>query len=224
MPVLPSSSVKPVTPLPSQPWLVKHGRAVLVALAAGGAAALLIVAVVTNLGKARARAWEQLSMAQAQSAQGQKEEALKTLDGLLASQRTGSVAVQSLMTRSEILIALKKDGALAAAEGALRQADRPEYKALALANLAYVLEETGDRRGAAARYTQFIQDHPDHFLTARAYVQLGRLQAAEGLWSDAQATFEKLMTLYPSSLWARDAKTALEDVKAHLPAPAPRKP
>src|SRR5262249_339337 len=106
-----------------------------------------------------------------------------------------------------------------AAREALRQAPSEEYRALASSSIAYILEETGHLDQAADAYAGFIRDFPDHFLTARAYAQLGRLQASLGRAKEAPATLEKLISLSPATIWARDAKVALE---ALIGPPAPR--
>ncbi len=201
-------------PILKEPWLVRHWQQVLLAFAAASLAGILASLVVANLGKAEERGWEQLSYVMSQMSQGQKPEALKTLDTLLSSQRSGPVAVNGFLLRSDILLSEgKKDEALAASREALRQAASPEYKALASASVCYVLEEDGKTSEAADAYGRFIKDFPDHFLTPRACAQQGRLLFSLGRLAEAKEVLEKLITLYPSTIWAGDAKAALEGMK-----------
>lgn len=218
MPATSSIPVKRPVPAPATPWLLRHWQQVLLALAVGATAAVLASVVENQLQKARERSWEQLSYALANASQGNRAEALKTLDALLDSQRSGPLAVQAFMMKSDLLSADgKKDEALAAAKEAVRQAASPEYKALASIRLAWALEESGKAAEASAEYAQFIKTFPDHFLTGRAYAQMGRLQLLQGRWTEAKSTFEKVVTLYPSTIWAQEAKASLEEIKKQVP-------
>jgi tetratricopeptide (TPR) repeat protein len=199
--------------VPDDPWIVRHWQQVLLALAVGLTAVLLTALVSSRLQKAEEQAWEQLSYAMAQAAQGQRTGALSTLDNVLSIRRSGAPAVQALLLKSEVLLAEgKKDDALAAAREALRQAPSDEYKALSEMSLAYTLDQTGSADKALEEYLNFIAQNPDHFMVPRAHYQVGRLRAAKGEYAQAKETFEKLITLYPATVWARDAKAALEAI------------
>jgi TolA-binding protein len=187
-------------------------------LAVAAVAGVLGSVVAAKLRNARDRAWEQVSFAMSNLAQGNRDEALKTIDALLAAQKSGPVAVQGLLMKTDILSAQgKKADAAAVAREALRQADSPEYKAIAQARVAWALEEAGKPADAAQEYDKFLKTYPDHFLAGRAYAQLGRLQLLLGRPAEAKVTLEKLVTLYPSTVWARDAKDALEELKKLAP-------
>jgi tetratricopeptide (TPR) repeat protein len=202
---------------PVSPWIVRHGQQVLLALAAAVAAVLIATFVVTRLQEAGQRAWEQLSYAESLAAQGRVPDAAKTIDSLLASRRTGPETVQALLLKSDLRLREgKKDEALAAAREALRQAVSTEYKSLASLSVARALEENGRPAEAGDAYGKFIKDFPDHFLVPRAYAQRARLMVSLGRLPEARVDFEKLITLYPSTLWAADAKKSLEDLKVSI--------
>jgi tetratricopeptide (TPR) repeat protein len=188
------------------------------AFAAAVAAVLVTTFVVTRLQETERRAWEQLSYAQSLAAQGRNQDAAKTVDALLATRRTGTETVQALLLKSDLLLReRKKDEALAAAREALRQAVSTEYKSLSSLSVARALEEDGRAAEACDAYGRFVKEFPDHFLVPRAYAQQARLMASLGRLPEARANWEKLITLYPSSLWAADAKESLEDLKPPSP-------
>jgi tetratricopeptide (TPR) repeat protein len=199
---------------PVAPWLVRHGQQALLALAAAVVAVLVTTFVVSRLQEAEQRAWEQVSYAESLAAQGHNSDAAKTLDAFLATRRTGPETVQALLLKSDLCLREgKKDDGLAAAREALRQAVSTEYKSLASLSVARALEEDGRPAEACDAYGRFVKDFPDHFLVPRAYAQQARLMVSLGRFPEARGNLEKLITLYPSSLWAADAKESLEDLK-----------
>lgn len=212
-------TMTPKTPLrnnarpaaPAEPWIVRHWQQVLLALGVALAAVLLTAVVTSRLKRAELASWERISLSLSQAAEGRRAEALATLDAALAAKRSGPPAVQALLIKSDLLLADgKKDEALAAAREARRQASSKEYVALTSISLAYALDQSGNPALAAEEYERFINENPDHFIVPRASFQLARLKADQGDIPAARAAYEKLVTLYPSTIWARDAKEALE--------------
>lgn len=195
-------------------WIVSHWQQMGLILSALAVAGVLGFFVRYNLQKLKERAWEQLSYAQGQASHGQRAEALQTLSVLLASNRSGVLAVQAHLLKTDLLrMDGKTEDAIAAAREALRQANSPEYKALALSALAVALEQAQKWQEAEDAYQNFLKDFPEHFLSARMYESLGRVQMAQQKWSDAQGTLERLITLYPSTPWARNAQDLLTQAK-----------
>lgn len=200
--------------VPSTPWIVRHWQQALLALGAVIVAVLLTVWVTSRLTSSRERGWESLSMAMNQVAQGHSDQAAKILDSLLGSQRSGPLAVQALLMKGDLLSAQGKTAeALASVREAQRQAVSPEYKALVSIALGNALERAGQSAQAAEQYAAFIAEFPDHFLVPRAYSELARIQAVSGKAPEARATYEKLITLYPATVWAQNAKAALESLR-----------
>lgn len=201
-------------------WLVSHWQQVLTALAAAAVAGALTIFVAHNLRKLRAIAWEQLSSAQTLAARGDRAQALQIVNQLLASARSGSLVTQAHLFKGDVLLLdQKKAEALTAYQEALRQAPNEEMQALAEAGVATAQEQLGQWAGAEETYHRFIKTFPEHFLTARIYESLGRVQMIQNKWSEAQSTLERLITLYPTSAWARSAQDTLGAVKAQLGKP-----
>jgi tetratricopeptide (TPR) repeat protein len=204
-------------------WLVRHRQQVGLALLALLAAGALGGFITFNLRRLRHLAWEQLSAAQAMATHGQRAQALQTVDQLLAAHRSGTIACQAHLFRADVLLLENRtDDALAAYREARRQAGVPELTSLAAAGEAAALEQARRWPEAEESHRAFIRDFPEHFLTARAYQSLGRLQMIQEKWTDAQATLERLVTLYPTTVWAKTAQEYLAVVKPHTAEPARR--
>jgi tetratricopeptide (TPR) repeat protein len=200
--------------IPKVPWVVRHAQQILVALGAAAVVLVLGAYVVSKLRQADSLAWERLSAARAQSLSGRRDEALKAINTLLGSRRSGPVAVQSSILKSEILIADgKPSDALLVAQQALRRSASPEYRSLAMVNLEYVQEENGDREGALNTCESFLKTFPDHYLVPRIQGVKGRLLFSLNRFAEAKETLENLVTLFPSTSWSEAAKSVL----SHLP-------
>jgi len=202
-------------------WVVSHWQQVglgFVALATAGA---LTALVIQNLRKLQERNWDQLGQAQALASNGQRDQALQMANGILTNVRSGALASQAYMLQGDLLIQSGKPAdALASYQSAVTQAETPELKALAVAGQSAALEESQKWPEAAAAYAQFIKDYPEHFLTPRAYLSLGRSQLQTNKPAEAQATLERLVTLYPTTTWAKDAQALLNSLRG-APPPKP---
>jgi tetratricopeptide (TPR) repeat protein len=191
-------------------WLDTHRHQVLLGLTVVLVGGGMIAAIAFSLVGLRARVLDQFAAARSQAMAGKNVEALEALNKLLESQKTGVIAVQALLTKGDLLTAQGRyDDAVAAFEQALRQADRPAYRALAVANIAQAREDGGKLQEAETLYQQFLKDFPDHFLTARMYLALGRVQQMQGKAAEGRATWERLVTLYPATTWGQLAQARL---------------
>ncbi len=200
-------------------WLTTHraqiGLAVGVAVLAGGLAA----AIVANRKKLSDAGILQLTAARFKANQGQLNEAYQNIDDVLKTQRTNPVAMQGFVLKGELLFQEKKfdEAEKNYAEG-LRQATAPDYQALMRAGRAAALVELKKFPEAAAEYESLTKDFSGHYLVPRWMMETGRLHGVQSQWAQAQAVFERLLTLYPKSPWAAEAQSNLAFVKSQLPA------
>jgi hypothetical protein len=196
------------------PWLLRHGKQVLLGLGVVALASLLIGWVFHNLQAVRRLAWDQLSSAQTLFSQGKISEATQAVDQILASHRSGSLAIHAHLLKGDMALqGEKKDQAIPAYEAALGQSATPELRAVALGALAAAHEELQKWPEAEKLHTQFTVEFPDHFLTPRTHLGISRLQMAQQKWVEAQSTLERLITLYPSTPWAQEAQELLPQTK-----------
>lgn len=203
-------------------WLVRHRAQLGLAFGLFVLGGLLTVAIVFNRRKLMEGGILQLSAARFQASKGQMKEALQSIDEVLRVQRTNPVAMQAYILKGEMLMQERKfdDAAKNYQEGA-RQASLPAYKALMVVGQASAAVEQQKFPEALTLYEKFIHDYPDHYLVPRSYMEKGRLHSVQKQWKDAQASYERLLTLYPKSPWAPEAQANLAAVKAQLPSEPP---
>lgn len=200
-------------------WLMMHraqlGLAFGVAVLAGG----LAVAIVANRKKLTDAGILQLTAARYKANQGQMSEAYQNIDDVLKTQRTNPVAMQAFILKGELLFQEKKfeEAEKNYAEG-LSQSTQPDYQALMRAGRAASLVELKKFPEAATEYEGLIRDFSGHYLVPRWMMETGRLHGVQSQWAQAQAVFERLLTLYPKSSWAAEAQANLDFVKSQLPA------
>ncbi|MGQ0643887.1 MAG: tetratricopeptide repeat protein [Elusimicrobiota bacterium] len=219
---LPSRSV----PAPSRfdaalRWLTAHWRQVALGLGVLALAALLGSVVAFNLGRLRARAWDQFAGAQNLAAQGKTAEALQAVDQVLSSQRSGSLAAQAKLLQGTLLQSEGKHAEAASAYAeASRLAPSPELRALSFLGEAQAREQAENYEAAAAAYEQFLKTFPDHFLAPRAWAALGRVHMTLRQWDKAQSAFESLVSRHSDTPWAQEAQEYLSVVKKNASVPA----
>ncbi|MBI4396890.1 MAG: tetratricopeptide repeat protein, partial [Elusimicrobia bacterium] len=177
-------------------------------------AGVLAILVIRNLKILRHRSWEQLAQAQVLASRGQGPQALQSVQELINSSRSGKILVLAYLLKGDLLLSEgKNEDAISAYQSASREAGIPEYKALALAGLAAAHEQAGNWPEAEIRYQQFIKEFPEHFLAGRIQEALGRVYMAQQKWTDAQSALERLVTLYPTTVWAQNAQDLLSQIK-----------
>ncbi|HOW28482.1 MAG TPA: tetratricopeptide repeat protein [Elusimicrobiota bacterium] len=195
-------------------WAVRHWQQVLLASGVILLTSVLVLYVGYNLKKTRLRAWEQLSFAQSQLARGEKQAALDTANNLLTNYRSGAIVAHTNMFKGDVSLSMNKpDDSFASYQEAARQATSHELKKLALIGMATAREQGQKWEEAEKLYSDFIKENPEHFLCARAYESLGRVHMILSRWTDAQASFERLITLYPTTVWAKNAQEYLTQIK-----------
>ena len=203
-------------------WMIAHRAQLLLAFGIAVLAGGLTVAIVVNRQKLREGGILQLSAARFQASKGQVKEALGSIDEVLRAQRTNPVAMQAYILKGELLIQERKfeDAAKSYQEG-VGQATLPAYKALMVVGLAAADVELKKFPEAIDQYERFLREFPDHYLVPRCYMELGRLRTIQNQPKEAQAAYERLLTLYPKSPWASEAQSNLAALKAALPSVAP---
>jgi predicted negative regulator of RcsB-dependent stress response len=118
------------------------------------------------------------------------------------------------MLQGDILLSEGKAAeSITAYQTAIHQAPTNALRALAMIDLAQAQEQTRKWDDALVSYGNFLKDFSDHFFAPRAYESTGRIQMLQQKWADAQSTFERLVTLYPDSPWAKSAQDYILQIK-----------
>jgi hypothetical protein len=118
-----------------------------------------------------------------------------------------STVVQDSGGTHRLSLTLKGGGPARAARQARKA--QPELKVLAAAGLALADE---DWAKAETLYGEFLRDYPEHKLTASVNESLGQVQLIQEKWEAAEDTFVRILSRYPASAQARNAKTYLHQI------------
>ena len=203
-------------------WILRHRAQLGLAFGLFVLGGLLTVAIVFNRRKLMEGGILQLSSARYQASKGQMKEALQSIDEVLRVQRTNPVAMQAYILKGEMLMQDRKfDESAKNFQEGYGQASLPAYKALMVMGQASAEVERQKFPEAVTLYEKMIHDYPGHFLVPRSYMELGRLRSVQKQWKEAQAAYERLLTLYPKSPWAPEAQANLAAVKSQLPSETP---
>lgn len=207
---------------PAARWVRRHWAQLALAAGVGLIGGVLTFFILLNRERLAERAADQLSVARNQAGARRVKEAFQTLDAVLATNRSSAAAMQAFVMKGELLLADNKMKEAEAVYGeALAQATEPAYRALFLSGQAFCAAGLEKWEDAAGLYQRFLKEYPEHFLAPRVYMDLGRAEMAAGRWADAQRAFEKLVTLYPKSVWVADAQASLAEARSHSPSAAP---
>lgn len=186
-----------------------------------GTAALIIVFAVFFFARYHSlgsRADDKFAMGQAMLFQGQPDQGLSILDEIINRYPRTVAASQARLTKAQFLI---EKGKFDEAEKTILPATenaRPKIIIpLALSVLGTIRENAGKYKEAIAVQTAFLDKFPEHFLAPRAYESLARLYELTGSLTEAKTAYEKLATLYPSSLWAQRAQERIKALSGQAP-------
>ncbi|MBK8125148.1 MAG: tetratricopeptide repeat protein [Elusimicrobia bacterium] len=191
-------------------WAREHraqlGLALGLSVLAGGFAALIIV----NRGRLADRGADQLTMARMQLSAGRQNEAFQILDEVIKGNRVNPVGLQAAVIKGDAFMQTEKFAdASAVYEEAYTRTNHPAYKPILLAGMAAAAVEMKMHAEAVRHFQLFLKDYPEHLLAPRAYMELGRLHRALNAPEESRKVFEKVVALYPKSLWAAEAQSEM---------------
>lgn len=198
-------------------WARQHraqlGLALGLAALAGAFAALIVV----NRGRLADRGADQLTMARMHLSAGRQKEALQVLDEVIQGNRVNPVGLQAYIIKGDALMHGEKFAdASTLYEEAYTRTTHPVYKPMLLAGMAAAAVEMKMYAEAARHYGLFVKEYPEHLLAPRAYMELARLHRVLAAPDESRKIYEKVVALYPKSLWAAEAQSEM----GKAPAPA----
>jgi len=156
-------------------------------------------------------AWSQLGTIQGQLMQGKLEDARKALDSWQTKFQGSNAATYAQFMKADLLYRSAHYAEAAQTYAAIVQSGKPNaVKPLALSAEADSEEMAGNLPRAQTLSQQFLDQFPDHFLTASRYMGQARLAELIGDRSAATAVYERFVLLFPQSPWTALAKTRLQ--------------
>jgi TolA-binding protein len=149
----------------------------------------------------------QLAVAQSLVAQHRADQAVALLKNLRTTVNDRALIARLLYIQGTASLDLKNfDDAVQAFRESVDLSAGTPLQPLALANLGFSQEQKKDYVSAAATYTRFMTDDGTHFLAPRIQLALGRTLYAAGKNDDARKALGQLIDLYPTSIWAQNAR------------------
>jgi TolA-binding protein len=179
---------------------------------------LIYVFVQFRMGSVNERAAEKLAVAQSMLYQGQTAQGVALLDELINAYANSDTAGKARMTKADFLMAAGKyaDAEQALLPVALNGKPRLIIP-LALSSLGAAQENQGKFADAAKTYNDFLNSFPDHFFAPKIYESLARVYELANTPNEARGVYEKIITLYPSTLWAQRAQERLTSIQTRNP-------
>ncbi len=169
-------------------------------------AVLFVVLLIRNKQKASEEAWFQLGGVQSQLAQGQLEEARKSLAAWDSRYAGGSSASYATFLKADLAYRTSDYMQASQLYGTLAQTGRQEIRPLALSGQIASEEMSGRIPEAQSLAQSFLDKYPDHFLAITVYQTQARLAEIKGDHQAASAIYERISLLFPQSPWAAAAK------------------
>ena len=165
-------------------------------------------------------AWTQLGIAQSYAMQGQTDQAVKALNDWTTHFQGTSATSYAKFIRADLMYKTSDYVTAAQIYGDLAVSGQPlVVRPLALSAQSASLEMAGRIPEATAVTQHFLDQYPDHFLTASMYISQARLAELSGNTASATAVYDRFVILYPQSPWTAFARARLQT----LAAPAPLK-
>jgi len=221
-------------------WIERHRRQLLIGVGVVAGVAVVAAAVSWNVGRRGQAAGRLLADAMSISetpivaagqqapagvsrtfptAQARDEAVLASLDTLLASHKLSRAATVGAWMRGGVLLRLGRTAeARKAFEDFLRESPDSDLAPLARRALAAAASATGDHDGAIETLTTLAASPSRLVRPDLALADLARAQEAAGRTAEALATWRRLNTEHPQSLYASEAGEAIRRLEGRTEA------
>ena len=223
-------------------WIERHRRQLLIGIGVVAGVAIVAAAVSWNVGRRGQAAARLLAQAMTvgeapivapgqqvpvgvsrtfPTAQARDEAVLADLDALLASHNLSRAATVGAWMRGGVLLRLGRTAeAREAFESFLRESPDSDLAPLARRSLAAAAAAAGDHEGAISTLTALAAS-PSRLVRADlALAELARAQEAAGRSADALATWRRISTEHPQSMFASEAGEAIRRLEGQPAAAA----
>lgn len=88
----------------------------------------------------------------------------------------------------------------------------PSAGAIACLSLGYAYENQSDWKNAVQFYEKLVSEFPDSFLVTQAYLRLGHCYQRLSNYDRAKNCYNKVLQLEKDSIWAREAREAINKI------------
>ncbi len=188
-------------------WAIERRGPILISAGFVVAAILIGSVVVLRREQERETVETQMAVAQSMIMQQRPDQAIAMLKSARPTTTDPVLAARLLYIQGTASLAAKNiEDAVAAFRESVDLSAGSPLQPLALANLGFAQEAKKNYDGAAAAYTRFMTDYGNHFLAPRVQLSLGRTLFVAGKSDDARKALGQLIDLYPTSIWAQNAR------------------
>jgi len=192
-------------------WVIERRVQVLTLLGVVLAAVLIGSVFALRQKEAREQARTKLAYSQALLSQARFAEAATTLDEIRKGPMDTDTARLTAYLRGVASVGQSKaDEAVTFLTEAVDLSRNHPIRPLAIADLGSAQEQKKDFEAAIASYALSVSEYPDHFMSPRVMLALGRVQILAGKNDEVADLVERLIDLHPTSEWAENARRLID--------------
>lgn len=188
-------------------WIGNHRQtffSIVGTLVVGG---ILTAYIVTNFISLRKQAWDRYAAGHNWSISNQPEKGLSHFDDVIQNFSHTPAATYAFLSKGDLLFRGRKfEEAITQYQECLKKNPNKTILPFLLQSLGAAQEEKGDYNAAITTYKQFLADFSDHTLAPKVYESLGRVYELALNPDAAKEIYEKIITVYPTTLWSEKAK------------------
>ncbi|MFH1378752.1 MAG: tetratricopeptide repeat protein [bacterium] len=183
---------------------------------------LVVVAVyfIIQYRSLNVRAWDQLAQAQIMARSGQLEQSESKLKGIYQNFKRTPAAIHSLLFLGEIYLNLKDYQKAAEVYNELINTQQSNILLpFAYIGLGAALQDSGNLEKAIGIYETFGEKYSDHFLYPAVLQSASYCYEKLSMPEKARNNYEKIVTLYPQSMWAESSYSLLKLLDGNMNIP-----
>lgn len=188
-------------------WTALHRQTFFSILGTSAIAVIVFLFILSNFRNLQKQAWERYSAGQNWVYAKNPDNAMNFFNDVINNYSRTPAAKYALLAKGDLLYQQKKFSE--AVECYKKCLDRNPPKIIlpfALSGLGIAQEDSNDFPSAIATYKRFVSDFPDHYLTPKIYESLARVYELSLNPDAAKEVYEKIITMYPGSLWSEKAR------------------
>jgi len=190
-------------------WIKENRETFWGSIAIIAAVIAFIVFFTASYAKVQKNAWQSLFMAQQNAYGGNVDQALKIIGDIAKNYGRSSAVPFAVMMEGDINFAKGNfEEAEKSYEHAMKKADS-ELVPVLLFNIAKTYEARRNWDETIKAYENFLKKYPGHYTAPEVHTNLAIVYARAGKNEQSKEAFEKIMVLYPDSVWADQAKSTL---------------
>lgn len=199
-------------------WIKENRETFWAGVGITAAVIAFIIFFAASYSKVQKNAWQSLFMAQQNAYAGKIDEAKKISSDIVKNYGRSSAVPFAIMLEGDLDFAGGKyEEAEASYRKAMKKAESGLMPVLYF-NICKTYEARRNWDEAVKNYETFLKKYPSHYSAPEVYMNMGACMFRGGKTEEAKAVFEKVLVLYPNTVWANQAKNVLNPQPQAKPA------